>query len=751
MARKVVWGIDIGQTALRAVKAQPVGDRIQVLGFDSIEYEEILSAPDVDRDNAIQQALRTLLARNRVTGSDVLLACIPGQSALIRFIKLPPVEKKRVPDIVRYEAHQQIPFPLEEVVWDYKPLEKVYGPGDQVEVGIFAMRRDIVHGFLSNLMVCNLDVDMLQLAPMALYNYVAFDRPGGGEGQIVIDMGAENTELLIYTGTSVWPRSLPVSGNDFTEALMEKFQVPFGKAETLKRMAKQSKYSTQIYQAIEPVLRRMVEEVQRSIGYYKSINPGTRIAGILALGGSFRLPGLAKYLSENLHIPIQGLTEPQNFDMSIARNPRIFQEGALSFGVALGLAVQGCGLASMDISLLPQELLQRKIIARKKPWAAAVAACALLMFGTAWYSTWRRGEELMDANSPDAKTWARETDDSRQKYEKLVDVTSTKEMLKEIEGLWEGRDFWLHALRKMFAPIPSEPDNDKGVWLKKVVSARVDFDTVAQAIADGVTNGLDSGLPLKSDKMVLDAGFLDKLKAKVKRPEFRELTATFDGTGKPRQVGRDEVKVERPDVVYVVMQGETTDPGQGQYVTKSLVKRLTNTWECPKCKLRVKGPAPPARCPREDCDGQGRDFVLTDPPLIADVRFVSSQTDGRFVDHMERVVKPRDLGEDRERTWQEILTRQADIDAGQIKSWREGDRPGEPPLPTRSQFLADLFQAKAIRLETFTDFQIAFFIDRSGKLLEQVQELKQKAAERQPTGFGKSLLTPEKGVGTNKR
>ncbi|HUW55565.1 MAG TPA: type IV pilus assembly protein PilM [Planctomycetota bacterium] len=746
MARKVVWGVDIGQTALRAVKAAPAGDRIEILGFDSIEYEDILSAPDVDRDNAIQQALRTFLARNRVTRSDIVLACIPGQSALIRFIKLPPVEKKRVPDIVRYEAHQQIPFPLEEVVWDYKPLEKIYGPADQVEVGIFAMRRDIVHGFLSNLMVCGLDVDMLQLAPMALYNYVAYDRPGGAEGQIVIDMGAENTELLIYTGMSVWPRSLPVSGNDFTEAIMEKFKVPFGKAETLKRMAKQSKYSKQVYQAIEPVLRRLVEEVQRSIGYYKSINPGTRITGILALGGSFKLPGLAKYLSENLHLPIQGLVEPQNFDMSIARNPRIFQESALSFGVALGLVVQGCGLAGMDISLLPQELLQRKIIARKKPWAAAVAACALLMFGTAWYSTWRKGEELTEANSPEAAQWVKATETRRQKYEQLIDVTDTVRKLDEIYDLWMGRDFWLRALRKMYAPIPAEPDNEKGVWLKKVVSERIEFDTVAPAIADGVTNGLDSGLGLKADGMVLESGFLDRLKTKVKKPEWGKVGEYDPATGRPRQAAA-EVKVQRPDVVYVVMQGETIHPDEGRYVTSALVKKLTNTWECTKCKVAVEDIEPPARCPREGCDGANKDFMLVNPPLIADVRFVTSQKEERFVNHMNRLVKPNELGETEQRTWQSILSRTAEMKAGKIRTWREGDRPGDFPLVTREQFLADLLEKRGVRLEMFTDFEIAFFMDPSGDLVDEVARLKEEEAKKTTqTGLGRGSFLPGRGA-----
>ena len=46
---------------------------------------------------------------------------LPGQSALARFIQLPPVESSQIAKIVEYEARQQIPFALEEVIWDYQP------------------------------------------------------------------------------------------------------------------------------------------------------------------------------------------------------------------------------------------------------------------------------------------------------------------------------------------------------------------------------------------------------------------------------------------------------------------------------------------------------------------------------------------------------------------------------------------------------------------------------------------------------
>ena len=72
---------------------------------------------------------------------------VPGQSGLSRFIKLPPVEAKKIPDIVKYEAKQQIPFALEDVVWDYQQLAGGSEEEDyalETEVGLFAMKRDQV-------------------------------------------------------------------------------------------------------------------------------------------------------------------------------------------------------------------------------------------------------------------------------------------------------------------------------------------------------------------------------------------------------------------------------------------------------------------------------------------------------------------------------------------------------------------------------------------------------------------------------
>ena len=96
-------------------------DRIVVESFDYIEYPKILSQPEADPEELVREALEQFLSRNDLTGDRVAIS-VAGQSGLARFIKLPPVESKKIPDIVKYEARQQIPFALEDVVWDYQQL-----------------------------------------------------------------------------------------------------------------------------------------------------------------------------------------------------------------------------------------------------------------------------------------------------------------------------------------------------------------------------------------------------------------------------------------------------------------------------------------------------------------------------------------------------------------------------------------------------------------------------------------------------
>ena len=124
MARgSYVWGVDIGKCALKALRCRVSSDprKLEAVACEYIEYPMILTQPEADPVELVQSALEQLISRHDLTGDSVAVS-VPGNQGLAKFIKLPPVESKKIPDIVKYEARQQIPFPLEQVVWRWQRL-----------------------------------------------------------------------------------------------------------------------------------------------------------------------------------------------------------------------------------------------------------------------------------------------------------------------------------------------------------------------------------------------------------------------------------------------------------------------------------------------------------------------------------------------------------------------------------------------------------------------------------------------------
>src|SRR5881227_3722815 len=190
MAANFAWGIDVGNRALKAVKLVREGDGLRIDDFEVIEHETVLSNAGDNRESIIQSALASFVQRHPFRGGQVAVG-VSGQSSFARFIKLPPVEPKKIPEIVRFEAIQQIPFPLDDVEWSYQLFQSPDSP--DVEVGIFAMRKELINQHIKNFTDQDLNVQVVQMNPLAVYNAMYYDSRLKGT-TMIIDMGAENTD-----------------------------------------------------------------------------------------------------------------------------------------------------------------------------------------------------------------------------------------------------------------------------------------------------------------------------------------------------------------------------------------------------------------------------------------------------------------------------------------------------------------------------------------------------------------------------
>ncbi len=368
------WGIDLGYYELKAMHLVRDGADLIVEDFEALPFKEPLTTPDLDVDEAIQVALDDFIGRHDLRKSEVIVG-IPGHLALAKFAKLPPVEPKKVGQIVQYEAQQQIPFPIDEVEWDYQVFQQEDSP--DIQVGIFAITKERLAKFLNNFRRVNLRVDALTLSPLAVYNAFTYEReadPDAHEGVIYMDIGTVATDLIIVENGGIWLRTFDKGGNHFTEALVRAFKVSHPRAEKEKKRAATSKHARQIFTAMRPVFSDLVQELQRSLGYYQQLNPDAELKKLIGVGSTFRLPGLTKFLKQQLQLDVH---RPDGFKRLVVpgKQDSELSGHAINLATAYGLALQGLGLESVSANLMPRQILSGRRWKAKQPWFIGAAAC----------------------------------------------------------------------------------------------------------------------------------------------------------------------------------------------------------------------------------------------------------------------------------------------------------------------------------------------------------------------------------------
>ncbi|MBY0313836.1 MAG: type IV pilus assembly protein PilM [Phycisphaerales bacterium] len=383
-AGNVCWGIELGAFAIKAIKLERSGDDVNVLEYAVIPHKKPLSTPDADPADTLRVSMGQLVSQHDLTGAPIAIS-IPGHSAFARFAKLPPVEPKRIPDIVKFEAVQQIPFPIEQVEWDYQTFISPDNP--DVEVGIFAVMRDRVMDILNKWAEVGVTPDYVTIGPVAAYNAMAWDQNFGDKtpGTVILDIGTTATDLLVCEPGRVWIRTFQIGGHQFTEALVEAFKLSYSKAETLKEQAEQSKHARHILQAMRPVFGDIAQEVQRSIGYYQSSHRDANLTRLIALGSTFNLPGLRKYLGQQLQMEVIRLEKFGRASVEGARGAE-FEAATGNLSTAYGLALQGLGFQhGIMVNLMPVSILREAVWKRKTKWFAAAAGLSVAAAGVAFY------------------------------------------------------------------------------------------------------------------------------------------------------------------------------------------------------------------------------------------------------------------------------------------------------------------------------------------------------------------------------
>ncbi len=384
--QKSSWGIEIGASGIKAIKLVASETGVDVENYAVIPYKQILSTPDVDGNESIRLALQELLSRNEFENSTVV-ASLAGALGVVRFATLPPVEPKRIPEIIKFEAAQQIPFSIEQAEWDYQVFRQADMP--DVKVGVFAVAKDRMIEFMGNINASDIRLEALTLSPLAVFNAFSFDEKLAESPQCTayIDIGTMSTDVIIVEDNIPWVRTFPIGGHHLTEALVKQLKISYSRAEEEKVELSTSKMGKQMLQAMRGVVLDLAQEISRSITYYQQLNRGSEIKRIIGVGATFKLPNLTKSLSQGLPAEIQRLEQFQRLEISGRHGSKLVQY-SMEMATAYGLALQGLDIGRVQANLLPRQLMLERLWGGKKWWFAGMAgvmAASAAITGMSWF------------------------------------------------------------------------------------------------------------------------------------------------------------------------------------------------------------------------------------------------------------------------------------------------------------------------------------------------------------------------------
>lgn len=379
---------DLGaHTVSAAVFARGRGDQ---LVLERYAKTQLLADPAADgtRLDQLKQAMSALAKELKIGGQSIRFA-VSSQSVFTRFVKLPPLEVDQLDQIVGFEAQQQVPFPLEQAVWDYQTLGS---PDDiEVEVVLVAMKADDLGQLNDVVRSAGLDTATVDLAPMALFNAFRYNYPDIEVPVVLIDVGARTTNLIYVEGHKVFVRSIQGGGRDTTMAIAKEFDLSFQDAEERKIHdgfvalgGGFADHENPEIAAMSKVIRqastRLHAEIVRTNNFYRSNQGGSAPAMAFLCGAGSSLPYLNEFFQEKLKIPVQYFNCFRNVQIGNKVPREEINHSSHSIGELIGLGLRGLGNCPMEIDLVPRVIQAERDLAGRKPflWLAGLSAALTL-------------------------------------------------------------------------------------------------------------------------------------------------------------------------------------------------------------------------------------------------------------------------------------------------------------------------------------------------------------------------------------
>jgi type IV pilus assembly protein PilM len=345
-----VIGLDIGTSAVRAVQlsvSRRGGATLERVGQVALPPGAVRDGEVVEPET-VAAAVQTLWRTFHFSGRKVALG-LANQQVVVRQVDVPYMPEAELRRSLTLQAQDYVPIPIEQAVLDVHVLENIEQPdGSRISrVLLVAAQRGMVDAFLTVVRRARLEPVGLDLHAFALLRALGDqDVLDDGEGELLLDVGASVTNVVVHTGgVPRFVRILAVGGGAITDSLTGSLDMTPEEAEETKASIG---IPTDHLLALEDERARIigerasrfVEDIRNSVDYYRAQGAGVPITRAILTGGASQLPNLRERLTEALGVPVEYGRPLDKLKLGRLRLPREELDRAQPFlAVALGLAL----------------------------------------------------------------------------------------------------------------------------------------------------------------------------------------------------------------------------------------------------------------------------------------------------------------------------------------------------------------------------------------------------------------------------
>jgi type IV pilus assembly protein PilM len=309
--KKPLIGLDITTSAVKLIELGQTGRtyRVEAYAAEPLPPSSVNEKTIVDAE-AVGDAIRRAIKRSGTRCKEAVIG-ISGDAAITKIIQMPKsLSEADMEGQVELQADQYIPFPMEEVSFDFEVVGPSEKDTEMLDVLLVATRSENVEQRVGAVEAGGLEARIADVEAFALENacrLMTHQMPDSGMGHhvAVVDFGAVNTTFSVLRDLKViYTRDFSFGGQQLTEEIMRTYGLSLEDAGRAKKEGGlPSNYQPEV---LDPFIDDMTQQVSRSLQFFLASGSGRdQPDQILICGGCANIPGVADVIASRVGIPTE--------------------------------------------------------------------------------------------------------------------------------------------------------------------------------------------------------------------------------------------------------------------------------------------------------------------------------------------------------------------------------------------------------------------------------------------------------------